>query len=72
MSESSSKFVTTKQLSELINTPIYTIQQWVREQKIPAYSISIPSRTKPKTDKVRNKFLFDVEEVIRIIKKSKV
>jgi len=48
------------------------LQQWVREQKIPAYSISIKSRTKPKTDKVRNKFLFDVEEVVRIIKKSKV
>jgi len=56
----SEKLITSKQLSEIINISVYTIQKWVREKKINAYSPN--SRT----------FLFDPDEVINSIKKFKV
>lgn len=46
-----------KKLSERISTPAYTIRQWAREGRIPAY-------------KVGKSYLFDIEEVIAAIKKN--
>lgn len=53
------RFVTSAQLSTLISVPVYTIQQMVREEKLPAYRINA------------RKFLFDVEEVFQTIKNNR-
>jgi excisionase family DNA binding protein len=53
------KFVTSKQLSEIISVPVWTIQKLTRERKITAYSFG-------------RRLLFDVEEVCSQIKKYRV
>jgi len=51
------ELITTKQLSEIINIAAFTIRQYTREQRIPAY-------------KVGKHYLYDPEEVISVIKKK--
>ena len=52
--------ITTKRLSEETGVSVYTLQKWVREKKIPGYNPS------------SKLLLFDLEEVVRTIKKAKV
>ena len=49
-------FLTSKQLSEKIDTPVYTIRKLVREGVLPAYRIT------------GKNYLFDFDEVVKIIK----
>ena len=53
-------FINTRELSALISVPIWSIQKMVRERRLPAYSLN--NRT----------YLFDLDEVIKIIEESKV
>lgn len=55
-----SVLITSDQLSEIINIPVWTIRKMVREKRIPAYSPNNKS------------YLFDPEEVIAAIKTHKV
>jgi len=54
------KLVTSKELSEKISVPVWSIQKLTREKRIPAYSLN--GRT----------FLYDPEEVVNYIKKKKI
>jgi len=56
---SKKKFVSSKELSELISIPVWTIQKLTREKKLTAYSFG-------------RRFLFNVDEVCNQIKKFKV
>ena len=54
------KLLTVKQLSEVISTPPYTIRKLVRERKLPAYKLT------------GKNYLFDIEEILQIIKERSV
>ncbi len=51
------KFATVKTLSEILDTPPFTIRKWAREGTIPSF-------------KIDSSFRFDVQEVIQSIKKN--
>ncbi len=53
-------FLTVKDLSTKIDTPPYTIRKLVREGKLPAYRLT------------GKNYLFDYDEIIEIIKLTKV
>jgi len=55
----SKSFIRIHKLSKLLDTPEYTLRQWAREGKIPAY--------KPSRD-----YLFDPDEVEQAIRTMKV
>lgn len=48
-------YVNSRQLSEIINLPLSSVQRLVRERRIPAYKID------------RKQYLFKLEEVIQAI-----
>jgi excisionase family DNA binding protein len=54
-------FINSKELSQLISVPVFTIQKMVREKILPAYSLNNGKR-----------FLFNLNEVMKIIKDSKI
>ena len=54
------KFINSKTLSTMIGLPITAIQRLVREQKIPAYQLD------------KKQYLFDLDEVVNVIKRMKV
>ena len=56
---SEKRFVSSKELSEIISIPVWTIQKLTREKKLNAYSFG-------------RRLLFDVDEVCKQIKKMKV
>jgi len=53
-------FVDSKQLSEIICIPVYTIRQKVREGVFPAYQMT------------KKSYLFKVSEIVKIIEESKI
>lgn len=54
-------FVSSKELSQLISVPIFTIQKMVREKILPAYSLNKGRR-----------FLFKLDEILKVINDKKV
>lgn len=54
-------FVSSKELSQLISVPIFTIQKMVREKILPAYSLNKGRR-----------FLLKLDEILKVINDKKV
>lgn len=52
------RLITSKELSELISVPVWSVQKLSREKRIPAHSLN--GRT----------FLYDPDEVVDFIKKK--
>jgi excisionase family DNA binding protein len=61
MEKNEKLFVTSKELSQLISIPVFSIQKMVREKILPAYSLNNGRR-----------FLFNLNEVMTIISDSKI
>ena len=53
-------FVTSKQLSEIIGMPVYSIRKRVREKTFPAYQMD------------GKNYLFKISEIIKIVEGRKV
>ncbi len=60
MKKNEKLYISSKELSQLISIPVFTIQKMVRERIIPAYTLNNGKR-----------YLFDLNEVISIINETK-